>query len=116
MLSVMTCRNLTRVAAVAAMALLGACAPKTENACGPIPLVVYNLTAPTLIAPANGATGVPATTVTVQIQSANPGGQLRLTSAGGVVGGTAFAATSTPGVLSATAPVPGTAAALRVRY
>jgi hypothetical protein len=113
MIAAMTNRMLTRAVAVAAIALLGACTPKTlATGCGPLPQVIFIPIAPTLLAPANGATGVPASTVTVQVQGSGFG-QLRLTDpSGGVVNGTTFSPASTPGVSTATAPAPGTASVL----
>ena len=114
MIAPMTNRTLPRVAAIAAIALLGACTPKTlATGCGPLPQSIFIPTAPTLLAPANGTTGVPASMVTVRIQGIAAGAELRLTDPnGGIVSGTAFSPASTPGVSTATAPAPGTAAVL----
>jgi hypothetical protein len=107
-------RALSRVAALAAVVVLGACGNNQGTTCRAVPTVIFIPTAPTLVAPANGATGIPPLAVTVQIQSTNPGGQLRLSdAAGNVVFGTAFSPQTPPSNMqSATAPAPGSAGAL----
>jgi hypothetical protein len=115
MLNAMTNRMFARAAACAALLLLAACNNNRITGCTAYPHPPPPVpTAPTLVAPANGTTGVPTGSVTVVIQAGIPGGQLRLTDplGGSVTGSTFVPASQATPTYAATAPAAGTAGTL----